>query len=184
MTTTSQPRQAGVAAAASTVAATAAEANAASDSTFQLVVCVVGDERYGIEVGRVHEIIRLVSITALPGAGKAFSGVINLRGRVIPVMELRQLFDLPAADATRFSRIVIAEAAGAQIGFVVDAVDEVVRVSTSQVEPTPALAAGGAAQHVRGIARVGDDLIILLDVEGLVSTHVATADGGETGIPA
>jgi purine-binding chemotaxis protein CheW len=163
---------------------TAATADDASDTTFQLVVCVVGDERYGIEVGRVHEIIRLVAITALPGAGKAFSGVINLRGRVIPVMELRHLFDLPVADATRLSRIVIADAGGAQIGFVVDAVDEVVRVSPSQVEPTPALAASGATQHVRGIARVDDDLIILLDVEGLVASHVTATDIGQTGASA
>ena len=146
-----------------------------TDVDIQFVVCVVAGERYGIEVGRVHEIIRLTAITALPGADRSFSGVINLRGRVIPVMDLRQQFGLPEASPTRFSRIVIADAAGAQIGLVVDAVNEVVHIASSAIEPTPALTASVAAEHLTGIARTADGLIVVLDLERLLANSSAAA---------
>lgn len=145
-----------------------------SDLTIQLVVCVVAGERYGIEVGRVHEIIRSTAITALPGVGKSFSGVINLRGRVIPVMDLRREFGLPDAPATRLSRIVVAEAAGAHIGLVVDAVNEVVRIPSSAIEPTPTLSTTAATGHLTGIARATDGLIIVLDLERLLGAEAAS----------
>jgi purine-binding chemotaxis protein CheW len=140
----------------------------------QLVVCVIGDERFGIEVGRVREIIRLPVITAMPGADPSLSGVINLRGRVIPVMDLRRRLGLQAAAATRLSRIVVAEAGGVQIGFVVDGVDEVVRVAGTAIESTPALTAGPGAEHLTGIARTDDGLIVLLDLDRLVGPDAAT----------
>lgn len=144
-----------------------------TDAVIQFVVCVVGDERYGIPVGRVREIIRLTVITALPGADSAFSGVINLRGRVIPVMDLRRQFGLPDAPPTRFSRIVVADAGATQIGLVVDAVSEVVRISATAIEPTPALAASAADGYLTGIARASDGLIVLLDLERLLGTRMS-----------
>ena len=150
-----------------------------TDADIQFVVCVVGDERYGIPVGRVHEIIRLTVITALPGVGSAFSGVINLRGRVIPVMDLRRQFGLPDAPPTRFSRIVVADAGGTQIGLVVDAVHEVVRIPATAVEPTPALAASVTDGYLTGIARTTDGLIVVLDLERLLGTRT-TAPVGDT----
>jgi purine-binding chemotaxis protein CheW len=153
----------------------------APDVDMQFVVCVVADERYGIEVGRVHEIIRLTAITALPGSDRSFSGVINLRGRIIPVMDVRLRFGLPDAAPTRHSRIVVAEAGGAQIGLVVDAVDEVVHIPASAIEPTPGLSDGGATEHLTGIARLTDGLVIMLDLERLLSSTIdgagATAPG-------
>jgi purine-binding chemotaxis protein CheW len=139
----------------------------------QIVVCVVADERYGIDVGRVREIIRSTATTALPGTEGSFSGVINLRGRVIPVMDLRRRFGLPDAPPTRLSRIVVADAGGAQIGLVVDAVNEVVHVAASAIEPTPALAAGAATEHLTGIARATDGLIVMLDLERLIGGAMA-----------
>ena len=143
-----------------------------TDADIQFVVCVVAGERYGIEVGRVHEIIRLTTITALPGADRSFSGVINLRGRVIPVMDMRRRFGLPDADPTRLSRIVVADAGAAQIGLLVDAVDAVVRIAASAIEPTPALTTGPAREHLTGIARATDGLIVVLDVDRLVDAAV------------
>lgn len=134
----------------------------------QFVVCVLAGERYGIEVRGVHEIIRLTTITALPGADRSFCGVINLRGRIIPVMDLRQRFGLPEVEATRFSRIVIAEAGGAQIGLVVDAVNEVVHIAAAAIEPALGLAGSAAAEYLTGIARATDGLVIVLDLERLV----------------
>lgn len=139
-----------------------------TDADVQLVVCVVGDERYGLAVGRVHEIIRSIAITALPGADRSFNGVINLRGRIIPVMDLRRRFGLPEVPATRFTRIVVADAAGTRVGLVVDAVHEVVRMAPTTIERAPALTASTAVAPVTGIARAADGLIILLDLERLV----------------
>lgn len=144
--------------------------DASTGVDIQFVVCVIAGERYGIEVSRVHEIIRLTAITALPGADRSFSGVINLRGRIIPVMDVRQRFGMPDAAPTRLSRIVVAEAGGAQIGLVVDAVNEVVHIASTAIEPTPGLSGSAAAEHLTGIARTTDGLVIVLDIERLLST--------------
>ena len=145
-----------------------------TDPDIQFVVCVLADERYGMEVGRVHEILRLPAITALPGADRSFSGVINLRGRVIPIMDLRQRFGLPDAPATRLSRIVVADAGDGQIGLLVDAVDEVAHIAASAIEPAPAIASNGATQYLAGIARTPDGLVVVLDVERLLDAPDAT----------
>jgi purine-binding chemotaxis protein CheW len=149
----------------------------AKDSDIQFVVCVVANERYAIEVGHVREIIRLPAITALPGADRAFGGVINLRGRVVPVMDLRRQFGLPEAAPTRLARIVVAETAGAHIGLVVDAVEEVIRLDASAIESTPTLSASAATSHLSGIAQRSDGLLIVLDLDGLVGASLATASG-------
>jgi purine-binding chemotaxis protein CheW len=140
----------------------------------QLVVCSLGDERYGLEVGLVREIIRHPTITALPGSGRAVGGVINLRGRIIPVLDLRERFGMPTQAPTSLSRVVVTDAGGLQVGLVVDAVSEVVRILRSAIEPTPALASSAGSEHLSGIAHVGDELIILLDLERLLATDVAT----------
>jgi purine-binding chemotaxis protein CheW len=156
-----------------------------SDAVVQLVVCAVAGERYGLPVERVHEIVRSIAVTPLPGADQAFSGVINLRGRIIPVMDLRRRLGLTDAPATRLSRIVVAEAAGVQVGIVVDAVYEVLRIPAASIEPAPVLAASAATDHVTGIARSSDGLIIVLALEGLVATPApaGTDDSGPEARP-
>lgn len=157
---------------------------AVGGESLQLVVCVLGQERYGIEVGLVKEIIRHPPITALPQSGRAVRGVINLRGRIIPIVDLRERFHLPEAQVTKLSRIVVADAAGLRVGFIVDAVNEVVRVDRAAIDPTPELAAGSGAEHVTGICRTDGGLIILLDLDRLVSTDVADAASAVAAEPA
>jgi purine-binding chemotaxis protein CheW len=147
----------------------------ATGETLQLVVCVLGNERYGIEVGRVKEIIRYPTITTLPDTGRAVRGVINLRGRIIPIVDLRERFGLPEAEPTKLSRIVVTDAAGLRVGFIVDAVNEVARIERAAIDPTPELVAGSGAQHVTGICRTDDALIIMLDLDRLVSSDIADA---------
>src|SRR3989441_13309090 len=108
----------------------------------QLVVFQLGAELYGVEISRVHEIIRLQSITRVPRAPAFVEGVINLRGKVIPVVDLRRRFGLPTADHTRASRIVVVEIADQVVGVVVDGVSEGLRVSASTVEPPSPVVAG------------------------------------------
>ncbi len=144
-------------------------------SEFQIVVCELGGERYGLSIEAVYEIIRLQTITAVPAAPPFVEGVINLRGRIIPVVDLASRFGLPRAEQDKQSRIVVAAAAGTRVGLVVDGVSEVLMVDEGAVEPTPPVAAGADAAYVRGIARLGDRLVILLHLDALFGDQEITA---------
>ncbi|HEX8941025.1 MAG TPA: chemotaxis protein CheW [Candidatus Limnocylindrales bacterium] len=135
-------------------------------SELQVVVCELGGERYGLDISRVYEIIRVQPITAVPQAPAFVEGVINLRGRVIPVVELATRFGLPAGERTKASRIVVAETGGVRVGLIVDGVSEVLLVPDEAVEPTPPIASSDAA-YLRGIAKLGEQLVTLLDLDGL-----------------
>ena len=145
-------------------------------SEFQIVVCELGGERYGLSIESVYEIIRLQPITAVPAAPAFVEGVINLRGRIIPVVDLASRFGLQGAARTNQSRIVVCEAAGARVGLVVDGVSEVLMVPDDAVGPTPEVAAGDDADYIRGIAKLGDRLIILLDMGGLFGESLAAVN--------
>src|ERR687888_2756041 len=108
---------------------------AAGGGEQQLVVFQLGAELYGVEIARVHEIIRLQAVTRVPRAPAFVEGVINLRGKVIPVVDLRRRFGLPPAEHTRASRIVVVELGDHVVGITVDGVSEVLRVDTATVEP-------------------------------------------------
>ncbi len=136
-------------------------------SELQVVVFELGPEGYGLDISDVYEIIRHQSITAVPRAPSFVRGVINLRGRIIPVVNLHARFGLPDAIITSASRIVVVEAAGTRVGLEVDGVSEVLMIPSDAVESTPAVAAGAEADYLRGIAKLGDRLIILLELDGL-----------------
>jgi len=147
---------------------------AAADE-FQLVVFELGDERYGLDIATVYEIIRHQPVTAVPQAPSFVEGVINLRGRIIPVVDLRRRFSMLPGELTKASRIVVCEAAGTRVGLVVDGVSEVLMVSADAVEPTPEVASGYDTQYLRGIAKLGERLVILLDLAGLFGEADAAA---------
>jgi len=135
----------------------------------QLVVFQLGAELYGVEISRVHEIIRLQSVTRVPKAPGFVEGVINLRGKVIPVVDLRRRFGLPTADHTRASRIVVVELGDQVVGIVVDGVSEVLRVNTATVEPPSPVVAGIDSEYLHGIAKLTDRLVILLDLDRILA---------------
>jgi len=152
-----------------------AERRAGTDHELQIVVFELGDERYGLDIAAVYEIIRHQPITAVPQAPAFVEGVINLRGRIIPVVDLRERFGLAAGELTKAARIVVAEAACTRVGLVVDGVSEVLMVPSDAIEPTPDVAAGVDAAYLRGIAKLGERLIILLDLDGLFGDADASA---------
>jgi purine-binding chemotaxis protein CheW len=131
----------------------------------QLVVFSLGDEDFGVPIAQVREINRLVPITAIPKAPPSVLGVINLRGKVIPVICLRERFGFPAAIHDEATRIVVSEIAGQTVGFVVDAVTEVLRLEDSAIEPAPESASGVDAAFLKGIGKLDNRLIIVLDLE-------------------
>ena len=133
----------------------------------QIVVCELADEHYGLDIARVFEIIRHQPVTPVPRAPSFVKGVINLRGRIIPVVDLRGRFGMAEAEATKESRIVVAESGATRVGLIVDSVSEVLLVPLDAVEATPEVAAGDDAEYLRGIAKLGDRLVLLLELDGL-----------------
>ncbi len=146
------------------------------DGVRQLVVFELANEVYGINIGTVREIIRMQTVTYVPDSPGFVECVINLRGRVIPVVDLRKRFGLPVTDATNESRVLVVDISGDDIGVIVDAVTEVQRISEDSIEPTTTLVTTEDSYYIEGIAKVDDQLLILLDLEkALDSTDVRTA---------
>jgi purine-binding chemotaxis protein CheW len=152
-----------------TAPAPSATAVAASSDERQLVVFQLGAELYGVEISRVHEIIRLQAVTRVPRSPMFVEGVINLRGKVISVINLRRRFGLASAGHTRASRIVVVDINDQVIGMVVDGVSEVLRVNTATIEPPSPTIAGIDSEYLQGIVKLPERLVILLDLDRVLS---------------
>jgi len=135
----------------------------------QVVVLELAGEAYGVEIGRVEEIIRMQAITRIPNGPAFIEGVTNLRGRVIPVLDLRKRFGLPGSEPTRRSRIVVGELGQHTVGLVVDGVSEVLLVSSEAVEPPSTLVTTQDSAFLRGVAKLGERLILLLDLSRILT---------------
>ncbi|NLL18587.1 MAG: chemotaxis protein CheW [Clostridia bacterium] len=132
----------------------------------QLVVFQLGDETYGIEISAVHEIIRMQSITKVPRTPEFVEGVINLRGRIVPVIDLHKRFNLPLEEETAHSRIIVVEVKGVTVGMIVDSVSEVLRLPQANIDPPPPAITGGIeTEYLRGVGKWEERLIILLDLD-------------------
>ena len=140
-----------------------------TQAEMQLVVFDLATEAYGVDISAVREIIRLQDITRVPRAPSFVEGVINLRGKVIPVIDLRKRFSLPISEESTENRIVVVDIGGQDIGVVVDAVNEVLRISSDSVEPPSSVITGAESDYLLGIAKLEDRLIILLDLERVLS---------------
>lgn len=137
----------------------------------QLVVFDLAGEHYGVDIAAVEGIIKLQAITSVPHAPAFVEGVTNLRGKVLPVIDLRKRFGLPQAQPTKDSRIVVVEMNGATVGMVVDGVSEVLRVGAEAIEPPSPIVTTVDSAFIRGIAKVGERLVILLDLGKVLSAE-------------
>jgi len=135
----------------------------------QLVVFRLGEDYFAMLIANVNEIIRLQKMTPVPKAPSFVEGVTNLRGRVIPVMDLRKRFGIEPDPAGQFSRIIVVEQEDRLLGMMVDAVDEVLTVPSSAIEPVDEMVVSVDAQFLAGIVRLEERLIILLDKEAVLS---------------
>jgi purine-binding chemotaxis protein CheW len=144
----------------------------------QIVVCELADEHYGLDIAKVFEIIRHQPITPVPRAPMFVKCVINLRGRIIPVVDLRGRFGMSEVEPTKETRIVVAESAATRVGLIVDSVSEVLLLPAESVEATPGVAAGADAEYLRGIAKLGDRLVLLLELDGLFGLEDQNALAG------
>jgi purine-binding chemotaxis protein CheW len=135
----------------------------------QLVVFQLGKEYYGVDIHQVQEIIRFQSPTKVPGAPSFVEGVINLRGRVIPIIDLRKRFRLSEKEVTKDTRVIVVEVAPHTVGMVVDAVDEVLRISEDKIEPPSPLIASIQEEYIQGVGKLEDKLVIILDLQKVLS---------------
>ena len=137
----------------------------------QLVSFNIGNEEYGVEVLKVREIIRLTKITTMPNSPNDVSGIINLRGKVIPIISVRSRFALKTKENDNRTRIVVMDVDGELVGFIVDSVSEVIRISSTEIQPAPAASSGDETGCITGIINRGDRLIVLLNLELLADYH-------------
>lgn len=135
----------------------------------QLVVFRMAKELYGVGIDAVHEIVKVPDITEVPDAPAYLVGVINLRGKIIPVVDLRKRLRLQGAERTKASRVLITENGGRLLGLLVDAVSEVLKVQPEAVEPPPDMIASIGVEYIIGVAKVEPRLIILLDLQKVLS---------------
>lgn len=137
----------------------------------QLVTFTVNQEEYGLEILRVQEVVRLPHITRLPRAPIFIKGVINLRGNIIPIIDLREKFGLASMQYIDTTRVIIVEVMDKRIGMIVDNVSQVVRVPNKSIAPPPPMVSGIAEKYLEGVVRLEDRLIILLNVDDILSTQ-------------
>lgn len=141
------------------------------DRVLQIVDFELANENYGVAISDVHEIIRMVEVTRIPKAKQFIEGVINLRGRIIPIIDLRKRFGLESKVVDKDKRIIVVRVEDQTVGMIVDAVSEVLQVSASQIEGVSSLVSSQVdTEFISGIAKVDNRLIILLDL-----TKVLTA---------
>ncbi|MHB8338395.1 MAG: chemotaxis protein CheW [Ignavibacteriaceae bacterium] len=139
-----------------------------NNELLQLVTFKLDVEEFGIDILRVQEIIRIMNITKVPNSPEFVEGVINLRGRVIPVINLRRRLMLPTIEKDNKTRVIVVELSDKTVGFIVDEVNEVLRIPKSITEPPPEMTAGIDSDYITSVGKLEDRLLILLDIEKLV----------------
>jgi purine-binding chemotaxis protein CheW len=127
-------------------------------------------EEYGIEILKVHEIIGLLPITRVPQTRKFMRGVINLRGKVIPIFDARLKFGMPAIEGTNETCIIVVHIRGVEVGVIVDRVSEVVDIPEGEVEPPPSFGAGYNTEYILGIGKTQGRVKILLNIDRMLLT--------------
>ncbi len=141
----------------------------------QYVRLLLGADKYGIDIMDIEEILRMVDITTVPKAPSFVEGIINLRGRVIPIVDLRKKLGIEATEFTNSTRIVVVNMEGRKIGFIVDNVEDVLRVDSSMVDKAPGTSTGADNKYIKGVAKTAQEMVIILDVHKIFSTGEASA---------
>lgn len=148
-----------------------------ADDGGQFLTFTLGGEEYGVEILRVQEIKGLTAVTPIPNAPAFVKGVMNLRGTVVPVFDLRIKFGMPSKEYDRFTVIVVVNVGPRVVGLVVDAVSDVLDLARRAIDTTPDLGVSVDTSMLQGIARNGERLITLLDVDRVVGAEAGPAPG-------
>ena len=139
---------------------------------YQLVVFTVGDEEFGVDISQVREIVRLVQITYMPKAPAFIEGVVNLRGQVVPIIDLAKRLGISSKPRSEVTRIVIVEVGENTVGMIVDSVSEVLRLSSDDVEEVPGIIETEVPEHyIRGVGKLKERLLVLLDLNKILTAE-------------
>jgi len=156
----------------------AAEATRAP-GTQQFLSFEIGGEMYAVDILRVREIRGWTAVARIPHAPRHMLGILNLRGSIVPIVDLRLRFDLQRVEYNKITVIIVLSVSSPtgrrDVGVVVDAVSDVVAINTADVKQAPALGAGSGAEYIRGLISVGNRMVILLETDSLVGTEFRTA---------
>ncbi|ODS31258.1 MAG: purine binding chemotaxis protein [Candidatus Scalindua rubra] len=131
----------------------------------------LGNEEYGVEILKVKEIIGLMDITTVPQSPDYMKGVINLRGKVIPIIDLRLKFSMAEAERTQETCIIVVEVNNSLIGIIVDSVSEVLDIMSEEIEETPSFGHGIDTNFIKGLGKTKGKIIILLDIEKVLTSE-------------
>lgn len=135
----------------------------------QLVTFRLDNEEFGVDILKVQEINKMIEITRIPNAPPFIEGVINLRGKIIPIVDLRKRLGFDGKSYDKSTRIIVVELDGTVLGFIVDSVSEVLRISANTVEPPPPLVAGIESEYIEGVGKLDNRLLILLELKKVFS---------------
>jgi len=145
--------------------------NNQSTNQFQLVSFKIGEEEFGVNILEVQEIIRMVEITSVPQTPGYVKGVINLRGKVIPVVDLRKRLKMESRQHDHNTRIVVVDVENEIMGLIVDSVSEVLRIPAGSIEPPPDIITGLDAEYIKGVVKLEEKLLMSLDLSKIVDVH-------------
>ena len=148
------------------------------EGSHQVLTFVLGSETYGVDILRVQEIRGWSAVTKIPHAPSHVLGVLNLRGSIVPIVDLRMRFSLDRAEYTTVTVIIVVSVMSAtgrrDFGVVVDGVSDVVDVNTEEVKAAPDLGAHGATDYIRGLVPVSDRMVVLLDIDRLIGNDMTS----------
>jgi purine-binding chemotaxis protein CheW len=149
------------------------------DSTKQMLTFMLGDETYGVDILRVQEIRGWYPVTRIPQSPRHVLGVLNLRGSIVPIVDLRMRLNLERAEYTAVTVIIVLSIFSAHgrrdVGVVVDAVSDVVNVQTNDVKPAPELGSQNSVEYIQGLATIADRMVMMLDIDRLISVDIMDA---------
>jgi purine-binding chemotaxis protein CheW len=143
------------------------------DGVLQTVSFMLGAEEFGVDIHKVQEINRMADITRIPEAPSYVAGIVNLRGKIVPVVSLRARFGMEQLAYDKNTRIIVCDTDGLVIGLIVDAVSEVLRIPAETLEEPPAAVRGGGREYLSGIIKLQDRLLLFLDITRLTSELAA-----------
>jgi len=145
-----------------------------TDNIRQFVEFKLGEEIYGVDILQVKTIERMMPITKVPKAPDFVEGVINLRGEIVPVIDLKKRFDLPPGEVNDETRIIIVALEDLTVGMIVDSATEVVKLSQDSIEPPPSITLGVDSSFIEGVGKIGENLLIILNLAKVLQPKEVT----------
>ena len=138
------------------------------ENSINLVTFRLGNNEYAIDIMQAKEIIKMEKITLIPNAPNYVEGVINLRGNIIPIVDLKKRFNLEENEGEKNTGIIIVKIDDVDMGIIIDAVSKVVSIANSNIQPPPPMLSGIGQKYIKGVAKLEDKLLVVLDLEKLI----------------